>query len=212
MSDVDVVELIAMSLGEADELVETVKSLAETRACVSAVSVDEEQSGGLYARRLCGIAKAELDTVPVGYAGSSSNDWWYSRLETVPGYGWWQRQEPVDHTDMLMTVFAMRFPDKESRNAFIEATRGHGDYCWENEPDTQVYGLGIVVEQKGASVPIRRGDLVVVMICTDQRAIEKHQDDPQHLALGGEIAALRIPVENNFANTYQLMPAGFLWR
>jgi len=206
VSEIELVELAEGAFAETRdsffELIETVRSLATTKACVGGLQVDNQQSGVLYVRRQGGVDAAGL------FADSR----WYLNLETVPGWGWWQREDSIDSAGMHMTVLAMRFPDEKSRSRFIDATREHGEYCWENESDTQVYGLSVVVDAKGAANQVALGDLVVVMICTDALAFEKHRDDPRHLALGDKIAALSIPVESSFAQTYELSAAGYLWR
>lgn len=125
-------------------------------------------------------------------------------LKPVADYGWWQRQPITNPQGMLLTLFAMHFPDADTRDQFVEATRSHSAYCWENEPDTQVYGLGIVAGRIESEYAIKTEDLMVVMICTDQTAMDKHRDDPRHLKLGAQIAELGIDVENTFAKTYRL--------
>ena len=113
---------------------------------------------------------------------------------------------------MLLTLFALRFPDAEIRIQFIDATRSHSHYCWENEPETQVYGLGIVTSEPQDSYGVKTDDLMVVMICSDDEALAKHRDDPKHLALGAQIVGLGIEVENTFSKTYHLTSHGFLHR
>lgn len=133
-------------------------------------------------------------------------------LESVEGYGWWQPRPVAKPEGMLLTLFALRFPDAEIRTQFIDATRSHSHYCWENEPETQVYGLGIVTSEPQDSYRVKTDDLMVVMICSDDEALAKHRDDPKHLALGAQIVGLGIEVENTFSKTYHLTSHGFLHR
>jgi|TARA_B110000305_G_C19462001_1_gene655136 hypothetical protein len=185
--------------------VEAFNQSAGLSSCVNALETECENNALLFLhghQKIVDKAQRELGSLP-GLQLSVS-------LEPVAGYGWWHRGPMTNLQGMLLTVFSMRFPESQARDRFIEATRSHSHYCWDNEPDTQVYGLGKVSGKTIGEYAINQGDLIVVMICTDEEAQDKHRNDPRHLKLGTQIAELGIEVKNTFAKTYQLSGHGFL--
>ena len=95
---------------------------------------------------------------------------------------------------------------------FLHLSSQHAAYCWNNEPDTLIYSGGLANADADRELDIKQGDLIFVMGCTDMAAVEKHRDDPNHLALGAKIAGQQISMENTFSLSYRTTGQGFLWR
>ncbi len=75
------------------------------------------------------------------------------------------------------------------------------------------YSGGFAAADADRELDLLKDDLVFVMACTDKAAIDKHANDPQHLALGEQYAdKLGGPVEPKFMRTYRTTGQGFLWR
>jgi hypothetical protein len=176
---------------------------ANTRAWVIGKNITASSDDLFYGRY---ESPTDLPDLGVAYPQ------WHLALSPVPGWGWWQREVTIDHADMIMVVLGMRFADKDSRERFVAATKAHGDYCLRNEPATLVYGLGQIADRSPSADAFTVGDLVVIMACADQHALDQHANDPKHLALASRMADLRIEVESHFSQTYQLRADGFLWR
>lgn len=140
-----------------------------------------------------------------------------ARFTDIPGYGFWSRpsQAPnaAGHTpsDAMLVLLGMRFADVVQRDAFIELSAEHADYCWANEPDTWVASCGIVASDSDRA-DIRTGDLVFVMACRDMAAVERHTEDPRHLALGERLTERGIAFETPFSQTYRTTGCGFIHR
>tara|TARA_B100001245_G_scaffold21217_1_gene13856 strand:- start:544 stop:1005 length:462 start_codon:yes stop_codon:yes gene_type:complete len=137
-----------------------------------------------------------------------------SSFTDAPNYGWWSRSERRDAAiseGAILVVFGMRFSNDAHRDKFIELTGEHADYCLGNEPDTLVYGGGFA-NANSDRADIKAGDLIFVMACTDMAAVDKHSNDPRHIALGGKFQEAGITSEATFMKTYRTTGLGFLWR
>jgi len=138
-----------------------------------------------------------------------------ARFSDVSGYGWWSRKDHRDlmnEPNVIVTILGMRFETAEQRDRFIDLSQVHAQYCWNEEPDTLVYSGGIATSDADREIDLRTGDLVFVMACTDLAAVEKHRDDPNHLALGEKFAQAGINIESPFMRTYRTTGHGYLWK
>ena len=102
--------------------------------------------------------------------------------DDIPNYGWWARPEhasPAHLADHPLTLLCMRFGNDAQRDRFIELSGEHARYCLTAEPDTLVYSGAIARDDLESTSPLAAGDLVFVMVCTDDAAVEKHATDPQ---------------------------------
>ncbi|MCZ6853857.1 MAG: hypothetical protein O7G86_08050, partial [Gammaproteobacteria bacterium] len=91
-----------------------------------------------------------------------------TRFSDVPDFGWWGRPECHDGNGegIVLVILGLRFAD--------------------DEPDTLIYSGGLARSDADRELDIKEGDLIFVMGCTDMAAVEKHRDDPNHLALGAK--------------------------
>jgi hypothetical protein len=138
-----------------------------------------------------------------------------ARYYDVPGLGWWARNEAGNASPegAVIVILGMRFENDEQRSGFIELSNGHAGYCWENEPDTLIYSGGIAAADADRELDLETGDLVFVMACSDMAAVEKHANDPAHLALEPKMMErLGTVVEPRFLRTYRTTGHGFLFR
>ena len=133
-------------------------------------------------------------------------------FDDVPGFGWWRRDEALDQEGVVLYLVGMRFRTPAVRDQFIEFTAGHAEYCWREEPETLIYSAGVASRDADREVDLKRGDLVFVMACTDMAAVQKHSEDPNHLALGPKRAELGIERTSTFTRGYRSTGNGFLWR
>lgn len=135
--------------------------------------------------------------------------------DDVPDYGWWARPEhasPGYLADCPLIMLCMRFADAAQRDRFIELSGEHARYCLTAEPGTLVYSGAIAREDLESTSPLAAGDLVFLMVCTDDAAVEKHATDPNHLALGEKLKAAGVEIESAVAYQYRTTGLGFLWR
>ncbi|TDJ48957.1 MAG: hypothetical protein E2O48_01655 [Gemmatimonadetes bacterium] len=137
-----------------------------------------------------------------------------ARYPDVPDYGWWSRHTTADpgREGAIIVILGLRFADDAKRAAFIELSSGHAAYCWESEPDTLIYSGGIAAADADRELDLKAGDLVFVMACTNMAAVDKHSNDPQHIALGPKLAEQGIVLEPKFMRTYRTTGRGFLWK
>lgn len=135
--------------------------------------------------------------------------------DDVPDYGWWARPEhasPGYLADCPLIMLCMRFADAAQRERFIELSGEHARYCLTAEPETLVYSGAIARADLESTSPLAAGDLVFIMACTDDAAVEKHATDPNHLALGEKLSAAGVEIESAVAYQYRTTGLGFLWR
>jgi len=132
----------------------------------------------------------------------------------VPEYGWWSRpaQTASSIEGAIIVVLGFRFASDALLDAYLELSGEHADYCWEHEPDTLIYSGGIAAADADRELDLRKGDMVFVMACTDMQAVDKHANDPRHLALGPKFEALGLQIEPTFMRTYRTTGKGYLWR
>ena len=195
----------------------------ETTAYAAAVNVEEENGVLIFERYALGerslkthserpAHKALMDAMAA--RNMTKRMVYASSFTDAPNYGWWSRSERPDAATSegaILVVLGMRFPNDAHRDKFIELTGGHADYCLGNEPDTLVYGGGFA-NANSDRADIKAGDLIFVMACTDMEAVDKHSNDPQHIALGGKFQEAGITSEATFMKTYRTTGLGFLWR
>ena len=135
-----------------------------------------------------------------------------SLFADVDGYGWWarpERNETLCVGAVRITFLVTRFPDEETKARYIQLTGDHARYCWDNEPDTLIYGGGLAVRDSDRGPGIREGDLLFVAAFADEAAAIKHRDDPVHVALQPKLAELNR--ERILAQSYLTSGKGFLW-
>ena len=132
----------------------------------------------------------------------------------VPEFGWWSRPAQTAGTaeGAVIVVLGFRFPNDALRDAYLELSGEHASYCWAQEPDTLIYSCGIAAADADRELDLLQGDMVFVMACTDMQAVDKHANDPRHLALGPKFEALGLQLEPTFMRTYATSGKGYLWR
>ncbi|MCZ6458514.1 MAG: antibiotic biosynthesis monooxygenase [Gammaproteobacteria bacterium] len=137
-----------------------------------------------------------------------------SRYFDVADFGWWSRPETAEPTleGAIIAILGFRFADDQQLATYLELASQHAAYCRENEPDTLIYSAGVAAADADRELDLLKGDVVFVMACTDMAAVEKHSNDPQHVALGHKFTELGIDPEPKFLRTYRTTGRGFLWR
>ena len=137
-----------------------------------------------------------------------------SSFTDAPNYGWWscpERRDAATSEGVILVVLGMRFPNEATRDKFIELSSGHADYCSVNEPDTLIYSGGFANADSDRA-DIKSGDLLFVMACADMVAMDKHSNDPRHIALGLKFQEAGITLQPTFMKRYRTTGLGFLWR
>ena len=195
----------------------------ETTAYASAVNLDNalnvlvferyaqgDRSLGLHADRPAHTAL--IDTM--GERRMTKRRIMSTRFTDLNDFGWWGRPESHDGNaeGMILVILGLRFADAEMTEAFVKLSSEHAAYCWENEPDTVIYSGGLARTDADRELDIKQGDLIFVMGCTDMAAVEKHRDDPNHLALGAKMVEQQLAMENTFRRMYRTTGKGFAWR
>ena len=132
----------------------------------------------------------------------------------IPGYGWWGRgpSGASRAPGNVLVIIGMRFGDEAQREKFLEISRQHADYCFENEADTLIYSGGIATGDADREIDVKSGDLIFVMACTNQEAVQKHAEDPNHLAIGDKLQEAGIEMQLTFMRSYLSTKYGYLWR
>lgn len=133
-----------------------------------------------------------------------------TELTDVANFGWWARDLEIPQRHQLsLSLTGLRFPDEHHKTGFLEYSQEHAAYCWEAEPGTLVYSAGIVNKCIAGSFDIRPGDLVFVMGCADDSAVEKHLNDPKHIDLGYRLYDAGIKLTPTFSRTYTTNGTGY---
>lgn len=134
-----------------------------------------------------------------------------AKFSDIPDYGWWMRPERADvmtDADVILMLLGMSFTDPAARDQFIKLSAVHADYCLNAEPDTLVYSGGL--SRTDATFGIsQEADLIFVMACTDMAAVEKHRDDPNHLALAPVFAEAGVTPKLAFTRVIERPATAF---
>lgn len=136
-----------------------------------------------------------------------------TKFSDIGDYGWWARPGTADPASPGVALIALgfRFGSDSDLATYLEASREHAAYCWDAEPDTLVYSAGLAMADADREIDLHTGDVVFVMACTDLAAVDKHANDPRHVALMAELKA-SIQMERTFIRSYKTTGNGFLWR
>ena len=192
----------------------------ETTAYAAAVSLDDESSVLIYERYAKGAAslKSHMErpshkvlTETMGQHRMTKRRVMGMRCIDLPAFGWWGRGVDARiQSGVIFSISVLRFGDEAQRSKAIAMSQDHADYCWNEEPDTLVYSGGIASSDADRGPEIKQGDFVFIMACTDLAAVEKHSQDPQHLALGSAFADAGIETTFRFNKRYRTTGHGFL--
>jgi len=144
----------------------------------------------------------------------SMNRTFIAKFVDIPDYGWWSRPEQTQtfaDEGAFLVFLGMNFETDAMRKKFIELSSGHADYCLGAEPDTLVYSGGVSVADPAYGIEAE-ADLLFVMGCKDMAAMQKHSNDPRHLALASSMKNVGCTPEITFMKTYRTTGKGYLWR
>ena len=198
----------------------------ETLACEAAVSLEDDSKVLIFGRYLHGQSSLEVHTQRPAHA--VWNEIMGERRMTqrrvmnasfmdLPDYGWWARanrdrsEDGKTSGDTILVIAVWRVEKSTMKEPFLELARSHARYCWENEPDTLTYSGGIA-NQDFDGADIVRGDLVFVIECSDMEALEKHVNDPPHVAMDEKMEAAGIRVAPSYRQLYRTTGLGFMSR
>lgn len=132
------------------------------------------------------------------------------QLTDIPGFGWWSRHTAgLQQGKLKLSMTGLRFPDETHKEGFLKLSQEHALYCWDEEPDTLIYSCGNVAGFAESELDIENGDLVFVMGCTDEAAVQKHLEDPKHEALGYVLYDAGVRLTPTFSKSYQTLGDGF---
>lgn len=196
----------------------------ETSAYAAAVNLENELNVLVYERYDHGQKSLDIHTARPAHAAlmaafgernMTKRLVMVTQFEDIPDYGWWARPDRADAstaTGNILVVLGMRFATTQMRDDFVGLSSQHAQYCWNEEPDTLVYSAGLAMADAERDLDVKAGDVIFVMGCTDIAAMEKHRDDPNHLALGAKFAEQGIEMEVPFTFSYRTAGNGFLWR
>jgi hypothetical protein len=130
----------------------------------------------------------------------------------IPAFGWWARDTTKTQQNQLnLSMTCLRFSDSEHREGFIKLSQNHAAYCWEAETDTLIYSAGIVASYGESDLDIESGDIIFIMGCTDEAAVQKHLEDPKHVALGYELYDAGVRLTPTFSKSYKTYGDGFFY-
>ena len=195
----------------------------ETSAYASAINLEDAKNVLVFERYVNGNSSLQRHvdrpahatlTETMGERRMTKRRVMSSRYFDVADFGWWSRPETVEptHDGAIITLLGFRFAEDHQLATYVERVTQHAAYCRENEPDTLIYSAGIAAADADRELDLLKGDLVFVVACTDMAAVEKHSNDPRHVALGPEFTRLGIEPEPRFVRTYRTTGRGFLWR
>ena len=131
----------------------------------------------------------------------------------IVGFGWWSRNLIGSQQAQLnLSMMCIRFPDEGHLQGFIKLSQNHAAYCWEAEPDTVIYSAGIVTSYSESDLDIESGDIIFIMGCTDEAAVQKHLEDPKHVALGYQLYDADIRLTPTLTKSYKTCGDGFFYK
>ena len=194
----------------------------ETGAYASALNEDDDHQVLVFERYQCGDRSLQfhLDRPAHGVLNDTMGERrmtkrrvMTSRFHELPDFGWWSRPgADPSQPGAVVRFTGFRFDTGGQQDLFIERTREHAAYCWDNEPGTLVYSGGIAASDADREIDQCAGDLVFVSVYTDMAAADAHNDDPRHVVLGEELERAGVVSEPTFRRTYVTTGHGYLWK
>lgn len=192
----------------------------ETTAYAAAVSLEDESCVFVCERYVHGSASLKFHMERPSHA--ALNETMGTRRMTkrrvmgtgffdVPDFGWWRRGDnTLIQRGAIIVLLGLRFGYDAHRGDFIRMFQDYADYCWVEEPETLIYSGGIATRDADRGPDIKQGDLILFMACTDMAAVEKHRQEPRHLALEQQLVNAGIEMTTTFQKTYRTTGHGFL--
>lgn len=192
----------------------------ETTAYAAAVSLEDESCVFVYERYVRGGASLKFHMERSSHA--ALNKTMSARRMTkrrvmgtgffdVPDFGWWRRGDnTLIQSGAIIVLLGLRFSDDAQRSDFIRMSQDYADYCWVEEPEMLIYSGGIATRDADRGPDIKQGDLILFMACTDMTAVEKHSQEPRHLALRQQLIKAGVEMTTTFQKTYRTTGHGFL--
>jgi len=195
----------------------------ETGAYAAAVNIEDDSNVLVYERYEHGHASLKLHidrpahstlTATMGERRMTKRRVMSTLFTDIDNYGWWCRPESASPSQagIILAVLGFRFDSRAQEASYLELTRSHAGYTWDNEPNTLIYSAGRATADADREIDVIAGDLVFVMGCTDMASVDKHANDPVHLALGPKFTEVGINPEPTFMRLYQTTGNGYLWR
>jgi len=195
----------------------------ETSAYAAAINTEDELNILVFERYAKGDSsmkwhneRSSNDTFAAAMVGGqmTKRRVFSSMFTDVPNCGWWGRPQThaEDTKDAILMLRGLHFETDAMRDAFIRATERHAAYCWDNEPDTLIYSLGVASDDADREVDLKKGDIVCVMAWASTDALERHRVDPNRAILELEYGENGIHIEILFTRYFKTTGRGFLWR
>lgn len=192
----------------------------ETTAYAAAVSLEDESCVLVCERYARGSASLKFHverpshaalTETMGARRMTKRRVMSTSFFDMPDFGWWERGRSTRiQSGVIIVLLGLRFGDDAQRSDFLRMSQDYADYCRAEEPDTLIYSGGIAARDADRGPDIKQGDLIFVMACTDMAAVEKHNLDPQHLALGQQLVKAGVEITATFHKMYRTTGHGFL--
>jgi len=189
---------------------DAIDSATHVSAQEAALSDENDSSLLIYERHIAGSST----TRP--YQPASANGQVSAmqiECHDIVGFGWWSRNLIGSQQAQLnLSMMCIRFPDEGHLQGFIKLSQNHAAYCWEAEPDTVIYSAGIVTSYSESDLDIESGDIIFIMGCTDEAAVQKHLEDPKHVALGYQLYDADIRLTPTLTKSYRTCGDGFFYK
>ncbi len=187
----------------------------ETLGYAAAVSLEDESSFLFYEHYVNGTASLKLHmdrpshttlTETMGARRMTRRRVMSTGFFDLPGFGWRGRGDnPLIQSDAVIVLSGLRFDDEAEREEYLRKATDFADYCFSEEPDTLIYTCGIAARDADRGPDIKQGDALFFMVCTDMTAVEKHQQDPKHLALSQHFTHIENEAGRKLTTTFQKM-------
>jgi quinol monooxygenase YgiN len=139
-------------------------------------------------------------------------------FDDIPGVGYWGRgtrvlTEKQQARGTLMFIIAFRFQEDWMRDKWIEIMTELADWDRNNEPGTLTYAGGILsADLAKGDLDLKKGDFLWASEFADARAMQEHQDEPHHVAVGKKGAEAGCVMENVWTGGWRVTPHGFVHR
>lgn len=192
----------------------------ETTAYAAAVSLEDESSLLFYEHYVHGTASLKLHmdrpshttlTETMAARRMTRRRVMSTGFFDLPKFGWRSRgnNTQISH-DAVIVISGLRFGDHAVRSDFLNRATEFADHRFAAEPDTLIYSCGIAGRDADRGPDIKQGDVIFFMVCTDMTAVDKHDQDPEHLALGQHFVDAGVEMTTTFKKLYRTTGHGFL--
>ena len=192
----------------------------ETNAYATAVNLDDPNNVMVFERYAHGTKsvafhtqrQAHTDLIDeMGKRNMTKRQVMSAVFSDLPDFGFWSRPKALPTNSSRLTLLGLRFSKPKMQARWIEMVGEHAAYCQAQEEPTLIYSAGVASRDAQKEIGVKTGDLIVVMLSSNEAGIDQHQNDARHQKLQAAFVSQGMQRDLLFVRRYQVTADGYWW-